>query len=164
MGQIPPRMLWLTPETAAMSGASGESLQFLIIQSQCSCRIYSVFVWSISASSLFPPQEAYTKHTKTSTHFVTAPASHVFNRQKTARWQMNTVTQLNTYLHFYYSYVLKFWLFVFVSVCVCVCQCVRCTLLKILPKFRWLFGQNPTLVYSFFFLAANMQVTASGFI
>lgn len=114
-----------------MSGASGESLQFLIIQSQSVPAEYIVFLFeaSLQAAAFFP-QEPLTKHTKTSTHRVTVPASHIVNRRQTARWQMNTVTQLNTYLHFYYSYVLKFCFFVFVSVCVAVRVCA-CAMLKI---------------------------------
>lgn len=58
-------MFWHTPETATMSGASGESLQFLIIQSQSVPAEYIVFLFEASLpAAAFFPQEPHTKHTK----------------------------------------------------------------------------------------------------
>lgn len=134
------RVLTYTRETTAASGAGGGKppvLDYTI--PECSRRIYRVFLWSVSASSrlffvFFPPPRKLTQSThKQATHRATAPAPHIVNRRQTARWQMNTVTQLNTYLHFYYSYVLKFCLFVF-RVRVCACWKYYHTLVVIQPN------------------------------
>lgn len=121
---------------------------------ECFCGIYSVFVRSISANSPFS-LESRTKHTQTSTHRITAPVLQIVNRQQTARWQMNTVTELNTYLHFYYSYVLKFCLFVSMFVCDCACNVQNATI------FLFLFTRISILVWFFFLHPTNMWVTFS---
>lgn len=120
---------------------------------ECFCRIYGVFVQSISANSPFS-LESCTKHTQTSTHRITAPVLQIVNRQQNARWQMNTVTELNTYLHFYYSYVLKFCLFVSMFVCDCVYNVQNTTI------FLFLFTRISILVW-FFSHTTNMWVTFS---
>ena len=64
----------------------------------------SAFVSSISATSTFLLK--HTQNTHRQPHMPSTPVFQIVNQQRSARWQMSTVTWLNTDLHFYYSYVL----------------------------------------------------------
>lgn len=97
-----------------------------------SCR---VFVHSISVTSTFPWKLAQNTHKQR--YITSTPALQIVNHQQTAMWQMHTVTWLNTYLHFYYSYVV---LFCFVLLVSCAYLCRK--------------AQNNTL--RFFFLKPNL--------
>lgn len=127
---------------------------------ECSCRIYSVSVWSISASSrFFSPGTSHKTHRNKHTPRNRSCVSHsqppadceVTNEHcHPAKHLLALLLQLCTE-------VLPFCFRVRVCRCARVCVCnVENT-----ATFRWLFSQTPIPVHSFFFLAANMWVTVS---